>query len=176
MNTPRSKTALGLLLCAAALALGTGCERTAPAQAGTAAAQPVQFNHRLHVVDMDLDCPTCHQYVLRERKATLPTRDVCLECHEEQQGESAEEAKLVNLLSSGEELNWQRVYVLPEHVYFSHRRHVTLGQIGCQDCHGDMRELTAPPTRPAVNIIDMDHCMECHEERQARTDCLDCHN
>jgi hypothetical protein len=155
-NTRRSDTAITLLLSLAVLGLAAGCNDSGPAQAAPGATQPVQFNHNLHVVEMDLDCPTCHQYVMEGRKATLPNKDLCMECHEEPQGESAEEAKLVGLLNSGEDLDWQRIYVLPKHVYFSHRRHVTLGQIGCQSCHGDMRD--------------------CHQEEQAGTDCLDCHN
>jgi hypothetical protein len=52
---------------------------------------------------------------------------------------------------------------------------VTLGKIGCQSCHGKMEELSSPPTSPAVNIIDMDNCMDCHENNQVNNDCLTCH-
>lgn len=138
--------------------------------------QPIKFNHKLHITDVGMDCPECHQYVTRSRKATLPGKEVCMDCHSEPQGESEEEKKLVTLLQSHQELQWQQVYVLPKHVYFSHFRHVTLGQIGCQQCHGDMKQLIAPPTKPAVNIIDMDFCMDCHEDRLAQLDCLACHN
>jgi len=138
--------------------------------------QPIKFNHNLHVTEVGMDCPECHQYVTKSRKATLPTKQVCMDCHSEPQGESAEEQKLVSLLQSDRELVWQRVYVLPKHVYFSHFRHVTLEQIGCQECHGDMKALTSPPTKPAVDIIDMDFCLDCHKDRQADTDCLGCHN
>lgn len=137
--------------------------------------QPIAFNHKLHITEVDMDCPDCHLYVTNNRKATLPEGEVCLDCHSEAVGESAEEQKLVSLLESEIEFQWQRVYVLPEHVYFSHFRHVTLGQIGCTECHGDMKKLTTPPDKPAVDIIDMDNCMDCHEERQINNDCLTCH-
>ena len=137
--------------------------------------QPVAFNHQLHVVEMEMDCTECHRYVTTGRKATLPTVEVCADCHSEAQGESSEEEKLVSLIASGEDLDWQRVYVLPKHVYFSHFRHVTLGQMGCPECHGDMRELTIPPTQMATDIIDMDYCVDCHEERKVEEDCLACH-
>ncbi len=123
-----------------------------------------------------MDCTDCHRYVATGRKATLPEKDVCVECHDEMLGESGEEQKLVSLLESSAEIDWQRIYILPKHVYFSHFRHVTLGQIGCQFCHGDMKELTSPPVKEAVNINDMDFCMDCHEERQDNNDCLACHN
>jgi hypothetical protein len=138
--------------------------------------QPVEFNHSIHVKEVELDCSDCHRYVMTGRKATLPTKDVCVDCHSAALGESAEETKLMALLESDQVLNWQRVYVLPKHVYFSHFRHVTLGQISCQECHGDMKELVSPPTKPAVDIIDMDYCMDCHESRQVSNDCLACHD
>lgn len=142
---------------------------------GDSPRQPVSFNHLLHLEDVGLDCRDCHQYVFENRKATLPDREVCGECHSEMQGESVAEQKFVALLESEVELKWQRVYVLPKHVYFSHFRHVTLGQIGCQDCHGEMKQLTTPPTSPAVDILEMDYCMDCHQERQVDNDCLSCH-
>jgi hypothetical protein len=137
--------------------------------------QPVKFNHNMHVEENGMECSDCHRYVNTGRKATLPGKDVCLECHSEALGESPEEQKLVTILNSEQELNWQRVYVLPKHVYFSHFRHVTLGQIGCQNCHGEMQELTSPPDKPAVNIIDMGNCIDCHQDRHVSNDCLACH-
>ncbi len=137
--------------------------------------QPVKFNHNIHVVENEMDCSECHLYVVTSRKATLPGKDICMDCHSEAQGESSEEQKLLTLLETDQELNWQRVYVLPKHIYFSHFRHVTLGQIGCQECHGDMKTLTSPPNKPAVDIISMDYCMDCHEDRQVDNDCLACH-
>lgn len=158
-----------------ALALHTACDRGEALPSGLLGAQPIQFNHKLHVADQGLDCVECHQYVTKNRKATLPGKDVCAGCHSEPQGSSPEEQKLAALLSSSEELKWQRVYVLPEDVYFSHFRHVTLGQIGCQSCHGEMKELTAPPQKPATGIINMSFCLECHKDRRASSDCLACH-
>lgn len=138
--------------------------------------QPVAFNHNLHISDLEMDCSDCHLYVMNSRKATLPDKNVCIDCHEEPLGESAEEQKLVSLLQSEQELMWKRIYVLPKHVYFSHFRHVTLGQIGCLNCHGEMKKLTSPPTKQAVNVSDMNFCLDCHDEKQVSNDCLTCHN
>lgn len=137
--------------------------------------QPVKFSHNMHVVENDMECTDCHQYVTTNRKATLPGKEICLGCHSEAIGDSPEEQKLVAILNSDQELNWQRIYVLPKHVYFSHFRHVTLGQISCENCHGEMKELTSPPEKQAVDIINMDHCIDCHEDRQVSNDCLRCH-
>jgi len=164
-----------LLLALLPLLFHLGCGQGEALPTNAPGAQPVQFNHKLHVADQGLDCVECHRFVMKNRKATLPEKEVCAGCHSEPQGSSDEERKLVALLSSSEELNWQRVYVLPKHVYFSHFRHVTLGQIGCQSCHGEMKELTAPPRKQATGIIDMDFCIKCHRERRASSDCLACH-
>ena len=137
--------------------------------------QPVAFSHKVHLGDLDLECSHCHQYVATSRKATLPTLAVCAECHSEPQGESPEEAKIVSLVSAGAELNWQRIYALPKHVYFSHFRHVTLGQMSCPECHGDMKELDRPPTRPASDILNMEYCLDCHRQQKVSEDCLTCH-
>lgn len=158
-----------------AMALCSACSSGEALPSASSGAQPIQFNHKLHVADQGLDCVECHQHVTRNRKATLPGKEICIGCHSEAQGTSPEEQKLVALLASSEELHWKRVYILPEHVYFSHFRHVTLGQIGCQSCHGEMRELTAPPRKPATNIINMGFCIGCHEDRRASNDCLACH-
>ncbi len=164
-----------LLLGIVPLALNLACGRSQAVPVASSAPQPIQFSHKIHIVDQGLDCVECHRYVVKNRKATLPTNEVCAGCHSEPQGSSSEEQKLVALLSSGEEIKWQRVYVLPEHVYFSHFRHVTLGQIGCQNCHGEMKELAAPPRKPATGIINMNFCIGCHKDRRASTDCLACH-
>lgn len=152
-----------------------GCDQVEALHTNGPDVQPIQFSHKLHVADKGLDCVECHRYVMTNRKATLPDKEVCAACHSEPQGSSDEERKLVELLSSSEELNWRRIYVLPKHVYFSHFRHVTLGQIGCQDCHGEMKELNVPPRETATDIIDMDFCIKCHRERRSNNDCLACH-
>lgn len=160
----------GLLVAA----LHTACDRGEALSSTTPELQPIQFNHKLHVVDQGLDCVECHEHVTKYRKATLPGKEICAACHSEPL-ETPEGRKLAALLASDEELRWQRVYVLPDDLYFSHFRHVTLGQIGCQSCHGEMKELTAPPRKPATDIIDMNFCIRCHQERKASSDCLACH-
>jgi len=147
-----------------------------PTSAAEPVSQPIRFNHKLHITDVGLECTECHRTVTTGRKATLPPKGVCGECHSEAIGESPEEEKLVEILNSEERLDWQRIYVLPKHVYFSHFRHVALGQIDCVICHGEMRKLTSPPRSPAVDTVNMKECIRCHKQRQASVDCLACHD
>jgi hypothetical protein len=140
---------------------------------GRAVKQPLQFNHKSHK-EQGVECITCHQYVQRQTFAGFPKVEVCLGCHEESITESPEEEKIRMFEKEGTPIQWRSLYNQPDHVFFSHRRHVKLGQIECAVCHGDFDERTTPPSRPLVNLT-MDACMECHEKRGADNDCLVCH-
>jgi len=137
------------------------------------ALQPIAFNHSKHIAQ-GLECVNCHTGAADQEHATLPLLDACLMCHESAVTESAEEAKLRALAAAGGELAWTRVTRVPPHVYFSHRRHVQLGKMECQECHGPMETLTEPPVRP-FREMTMASCLECHQRKQAGTDCNDCH-
>ncbi|MDH3216828.1 MAG: cytochrome C, partial [Candidatus Krumholzibacteria bacterium] len=69
---------------------------------------------------------------------------------------------------------WAKVYRVPSHVYFSHRRHATLGQIECATCHGNVEEMTEPFARPHAPI-SMNKCMECHDRNGVDNECTRCH-
>lgn len=136
--------------------------------------QPLAFNHQLHVVDQDLLCEDCHVQVKSHPKASLPSLEICADCHSDAMTESAAENKLLQFVNEEIEIPWKRIYTVDDHVYFSHRRHVTLGNVSCESCHGNVSELTVPAGEPLVEI-SMDKCMECHEEHQVDNDCLACH-
>ncbi len=135
--------------------------------------QPIRFNHKSHK-EQGLECNTCHQYVEEQTFAGLPKIEVCLECHEEPISDSPEEEKIRSFHKEGMPIKWISLSNQPDHVYFSHRRHVRLGQIDCRVCHGDIDETTTPPRRPLVNLT-MDTCMECHDKERENNDCLACH-
>lgn len=136
--------------------------------------QPIAFNHRLHIADVGLVCTDCHLYAETGVRATIPNIDLCGDCHAEVQTESAEEARLVEYIQSNEPIPWRKVYRVPEHVYFSHRRHTTLGEIPCTTCHGEIETRESPVTRAEVSL-SMDFCMDCHYETEVSNDCLLCH-
>lgn len=140
---------------------------------GKPGAQPIQYNHAVHIAN-GLDCVDCHAGARDAAHATLPTLDTCLLCHGEAVTESAEEEKIRTFAAAGQEIPWSQVTRVPAHVYFSHRRHVTLGGLECAECHGAMETRTEPPRRP-FRPVTMDACMECHEQRKVRNDCNDCH-
>jgi hypothetical protein len=38
-------------------------------------------------------------------------------------------------------IEWLRIHNLPDHAYFNHAQHVSVGQVECQTCHGPVEEM-----------------------------------
>ena len=136
--------------------------------------QPIQFNHMLHVEEVGLECTDCHQYVTTEEFAGRPSLETCSGCHEDPLTESTEEALLVKYIQDAEEIPWRRLYRVPAHVYYSHRRHVTVAGLECNRCHGEIGLTSVPPRKP-LKKLTMGFCLDCHEVLGASTDCNACH-
>lgn len=136
--------------------------------------QPIEYSHRVHVSELALGCDHCHASSQLGDVAGLPALAVCAECHQEAIGTSAEERKVVAAVAAGAEIAWGRLYDLPRHVYFTHRRHVTSAGIACERCHGAMGAQARPPRAPLVPV-SMEACLSCHRERGATLDCAGCH-
>lgn len=136
-------------------------------------AQPIAFNHRKHVKDLELACSTCHASYEKEAFSGLPDAETCGACHSEPQGKSPEEQKLVALLKSGAPLQWVSLFRQPAHVFYSHRRHVVAAKIDCPVCHGTIAASVAPPR--SVRKLRMQDCLDCHRRAGVSTDCTACH-
>lgn len=134
--------------------------------------QPIRFNHKIHS-ENGLSCEDCHQNFMEHASSGRPKLETCASCHEEPLTESEQEKKLVEYIQKGEEIGWVRLFHVPEDVYFSHRRHVAIGEIECSVCHGGIGESTRPPSKP--RNLSMADCMNCHEKRQVTNDCIACH-
>lgn len=144
------------------------------AACGDEVRQPIAYSHQVHVSGLSLDCDHCHASARQGDVAGLPALAVCAECHGEAIGSSAEERKVVAAVAAGAELTWGRLYRLPDHVYFTHRRHVSAAGIACERCHGAMGAQARPP-RTALVPVSMDACLSCHRERGATLECAGCH-
>ncbi|MDH5751936.1 MAG: cytochrome c family protein [Deltaproteobacteria bacterium] len=128
---------------------------------GAGVQQPIAYNHQAHVKKKGEPCQTCHRYFEERDVAGRPVMATCIECHTNPVTKSKEEEKLRQMAEQQQELAWTRVTVMPDHVRFSHMRHVKVGRIDCSVCHGDMGELTTPPTKPNI-LINMNFCLDCH--------------
>jgi len=136
--------------------------------------QPIAYNHAKHIQEAGLGCIDCHIQAETHERASIPNIQVCQDCHEEAITDSPEEKKLIAYINNHNPIPWIQVHRVPDHVYFSHRRHVALGKITCEQCHGPVAEMTTPFTRPAIPV-SMAFCVECHENNQVTTDCASCH-
>lgn len=161
---------LGLVAALMALAVAG----VTVATARRPAAQPIAFNHRLHVEQVELACTDCHLHATSGARATIPNVTVCGDCHAEALTDSPEEARVVAHVKAGTPIPWRKVYWVPDHVFFSHRRHTAIAGIECATCHGGVAQREVPLTRRLVPVT-MDRCMECHARTGASNDCILCH-
>ncbi|NJO87088.1 MAG: cytochrome c3 family protein [Lewinella sp.] len=52
---------------------------------------------------------------------------------------------------------------MPDHVYFNHAQHVTVGQVACQTCHGPVEEMEVVYQ---YSPLSMGWCINCHRQTQ----------
>lgn len=147
--------------------------------------QPVQFNHALHNELVDDGCESCHFFREDGTYSGVPKLAQCIDCHEEVQGDSEEEAKFVNeYVLKEREVPWLVYSRQPDCVFFSHVAHVKMGQMDCVTCHGNIGESESLKPYEANRIsgysrdiwgkniagikfnswdrMKMDDCSECH--------------
>lgn len=167
-----SRVVLGAVVVS--LVIGVGVPAIAIAWNGSAVPQPVQFNHRKHTEELNLECAFCHVYVTTGAHAGLPDAATCSICHSTVQGTSEEAARVTRLLEAGDPLSFNKLFRLPDHVLYTHRRHVAIAALPCEGCHGAIASAVRPPARALVQI-DMDFCMDCHRQREASLECTACH-
>ncbi len=170
----------GLVLAAGAAIALLGGWRPPPAPV-----QPVLFSHKVHAGDMGIGCTACHVYAERSPVAGVPSMARCQGCHrfvkqDPANPRIAEELKpLLAKLEEGAAVEWVRVHRLPDHVHFTHQRHVAAG-VRCQECHGEVEKMDAVRQ---VSPLTMGWCLDCHKKKQAErpreramlTDCWTCH-
>lgn len=167
--------------------------------------QPIEFPHEIHAGINGIDCKYCHNSVTKSKSAGLPTVNVCMNCHKQINGRTPEQqAKIAKVYEAAgwstegsgsytgksKPIKWNKVHVLPDHVYFNHSQHVVVGGVDCKQCHGDMTkqketarvvpvselnkiEGNIPLTRPTLT---MGWCIECHGEKEITAGSLDTKN
>lgn len=147
--------------------------------------QPIDFNHALHLAEVDDDCQSCHSFREDGTFSGIPKLADCMECHEELLGETQEEEAFYrDYVSVGREVSWLVYSQQPDCVFFSHAAHVVAGKMDCVTCHGDHGHTTtlrvyqenringysrdiwgksiAGLTRNPQNRMKMDVCAACH--------------
>ena len=132
--------------------------------------QPLDFDHAKHG---RMECVVCHRGVETAARAGYPADAVCLECHATPPRVNGADA-VWPAARTAPWIAWVRVNRVPDHVFFSHRRHVVLANLDCVSCHGEVGKRSTPPAAPATRL-DMNTCESCHDRENANNDCAACH-
>lgn len=129
--------------------------------------QPFGFPHARHQA---MACTVCHASAPVAARAGIPAAAICAKCHATA---PAGQTQAWEALTAGS-VRWTRVTRMPDHVLFSHRRHITQAELECASCHGNVGERITPVKAPAVRL-EMDTCVSCHRQEGAAEDCAACH-
>lgn len=62
-------------------------------------------------------------------------------------------------------IEWVRIHNLPDHAYFNHAQHVTVGQLECQTCHGPVEEMEVVQQH---SPLSMGWCINCHRQTEVK--------
>ena len=125
---------------------------------GYAPEQPVPYSHALHVGELGMDCRYCHTTVEHAAQASLPTAEVCMNCHKTVHPESPKLLPVRESFATGKSIPWVRVHDLADYAYFNHSAHVNAG-VSCVSCHGrvDRMEVVSQQEK-----LTMSWCLDCH--------------
>lgn len=138
------------------------------------AKQPLPFNHKVHVVDHGMNCVDCHIGVKTAAWAGMPTVDDCLRCHAFR---FSENARALSVTERAQKLvvSWERLSAIVPHAHVSHAAHVA-AKVACKKCHGGIgtSERARREQLPEGEAL-MVWCIDCHEQKNASTDCVTCH-
>lgn len=129
-------------------------------RAGLAVEQPIPFSHKHHAGELGIECRYCHTSVEVSHNAGIPATQVCMNCHRQIWADSPMLEPVRASWRTDEPIVWNKVYDLPQFVYFNHSIHVSKG-IGCATCHGRVDEMNLIYQVPS---LQMTWCLECHRE------------
>ncbi|MEY3873372.1 MAG: hypothetical protein RL363_93 [Bacteroidota bacterium] len=152
--------------------------------------QPIYYSHKVHAGVNQINCQYCHTGVYQGKQATLPSVNVCMNCHTaineyngaplvKENGDivdgTAEIKKLYEYAgytpgetwdaSKAKPIEWVRIHNLPDHVYFNHAQHVNAGQVSCQQCHGEIQNMGEVKQ---FADLSMGWCVNCHRETKVQ--------
>jgi mono/diheme cytochrome c family protein len=130
-------------------------------QQGYAPTQPIAFSHKLHAGQYEIDCGYCHTGVYKGKSATIPSANICMNCHNAIKRESPEIKKIYTALENDRPIEWVRVHNLPDLAYFNHSQHTNVAGLACEKCHGDIKEMEVVQQRAPLT---MGWCINCHRQ------------
>jgi mono/diheme cytochrome c family protein len=153
--------------------------------------QPIYYSHQVHAGINQISCLYCHGGAMQGKQASIPSVNICMNCHmginEYAKGPKLyrEDGKEVDgtgeiqklyeyagwdpakklYTGNGKPIEWVRIHNLPDHVYFNHAQHVTVGQQACQTCHGEIQKMGEVYQ---FADLSMGWCINCHRETKVQ--------
>lgn len=141
--------------------------------------QPIKFSHKLHAGENGIDCQYCHSSASYSKSAGIPSPNLCMNCHTYiQEGPEYGKEEIGKIYAAldfdpvtktygpnQKPIKWVKVHNLPDHVYFNHSQHVTVGKIDCQKCHGPVETYTVGKQHESLT---MGWCINCHRETKVQ--------
>lgn len=142
--------------------------------------QPIKFSHQLHAGLNKIDCQYCHSGAFSSKNASIPSLNVCMNCHnyvtasEKYAGKTSPEImKIYTALDYNQDtkqygentkpVEWIRIHNLPDLAYFNHSQHVSVAGIECQKCHGPIQTMEEVYQ---YSPLTMKWCINCHRETE----------
>ncbi len=133
--------------------------------------QPIKFPHDLHAGAMKIDCQYCHSGAYKSKNASIPSLNVCMNCHKTVKTESPEIHKIYDALgydpttqkydsTKQRPMQWIRIHNLPDFAYFNHSQHVKVAKLRCQTCHGPVETMKEVYQ---YSPLTMKWCIQCHK-------------
>ena len=142
-----------------------------PETAKDTPAQPLPYNHKLHL-SLKLKCQDCHTNPDPGERMGFPATAKCMSCHALIGKDKPAIRSLASFAQSGEPIPWVRVYSVAAGVYWSHRSHLE-ANLTCEGCHGEVAQMEVM-SKPK-DVTTMAGCMACHRANGASTGCEFCH-
>lgn len=130
-------------------------------QQGYAPQQPIAFSHKLHAGQYEIDCGYCHTGVYKGKSATIPSANICMNCHNAIKRESPEIKKIYAAIENDTPIEWVRIHNLPDLAYFNHAQHTNVAGLACTKCHGEIQQMEVVEQRAPLT---MGWCINCHRE------------
>jgi mono/diheme cytochrome c family protein len=146
---------------------------------GYAPEQPIFFSHKIHAGQNAINCVYCHSGVEKSKISNVPSANVCMNCHKGiQEGAVTGKKEIAKIYAAldydpakdtygpnPKPIKWVKVHQLPEHAYFNHAQHVTVGKQECATCHGPVAEMD---TLRQFTPLTMGWCIDCHRKTEVK--------
>jgi cytochrome c551/c552 len=146
--------------------------------------QPIFYSHKVHAGANQISCLYCHGNAWESKHATIPSLNVCMNCHAvindyhgepltREDGSSVDanaeiqklyqhtgyDPKTKKYTGQATPVEWTKIHDLPDYVFFSHAQHVRAGKVQCQTCHGPIQEMNEVKQ---FAELSMGWCVNCH--------------